>query len=458
MRLEVKNLVVPIIWALVILFNIQNFFFWDTIQLASKHAHFFYDTEFSSFFLPEGINSGHPPFFGMALAGLWSIFGQHLIVGHIFMLFFVLGTMYQAHFLGKKLLGKESAFLLPLILFCNPVFLGHSILVSPDNVLLFLLLLCINATLTGKNFWLGLGCIFLAMLSMRGMMVVFGLFAAQLIYHKMTSAKLKPQIILPYLPAGLLALIFFIAHYLKNSWLGFHEESPWQESFDLVTIKGYAYNLGLVAWRLLDFGNVFIVLPLLYLFWKFRLRLNSEHNLFLFALLIAFSLIFILPLSAFKYLSAHRYFFPIYLVLSILLMKLMLDGGFRKMTYVLLLFLFLGNWWIYPRSVSQGWDVSLAHLPFYEMTKKMDAFLEESDVAKEEIGTQFPLKSEEKYLFLNQGKKGFKEADLKKDQYILYSKIMNDFKDVDYYYLQEKFTLVTEFNRMGIDLKLYERR
>ncbi len=68
----------------------QDPFFWDTIQLASKHAHFFYDRGGEWAVLPPEIDSGHPPALGYYLAFLWAVFGKNLATGHWAMLPFLL--------------------------------------------------------------------------------------------------------------------------------------------------------------------------------------------------------------------------------------------------------------------------------------------------------------------------------------------------------------------------------
>lgn len=438
--------------------NLDNFFFWDTIQLSSKQAHWFYDSNFSSFFLPQEINSGHPPFFGMFLAGLWMLFGKTLFVGHLFMLLTIWGAIFQSHKLGVRFVGHEKAFLFPLVLFCNPIFLGHSILVSPDNVLVFLMLLSLNSLHDAKWRWVGLSMVLLAMVSMRGMMLVFAFGIAEFLYRFWTNEKLGAKPLLKYLPAGICALAFFIAHYLRNNWLGFHNDSPWQESFGLVLIPEYFKNMGLIAWRMIDFGNIFIVAPIIITVGIYFQRMKIEKYQFLLCLFIALVLVFVLPLSAFKYLTAHRYFMPLYLVISFSFVMVMVELRLRKVLHGFLILLIFGNFWIYPRSISQGWDVSLAHQPIYSMLEEMNQYVESSEIAFNAIGTEFPLKSKSKYLFLEPDKPSFKEGQIGEDKYILYSKIINDFKEEDYDLLNKEYMLLHSINRYGIDLDLYEKR
>ncbi len=455
---SLKNWIIPFLWVTILLFNINNFFFWDTIQLSSKQAYFFYDNNFSSFFLPENINSGHPPFFGIFLAFIWKVFGKSLMIGHLIMIIVVLGTIFQAQKLGNYILNKKYAFLLPLILLLNPIFLGHSLLVSPDNLLVFFILLSINSKIKEQNWLFAISCLGLSMLSMRGMMTVFALFVGEFLFAIISNIKIDYKQLYKYSLAAIFTLIFFVAHYLHNKWLGFHKDSPWIESFNMVNFKGYIYNLGIITWRILDFGNVFIIIPILFIAYKIKNQIWNEKYKTLFSYLLAFTIVFVIPVAGFKYLSAHRYFMPIYLLISILFMKLIFDSKYYKIGIISLLLLFSGNWWVYPVTISQGWDVSYAHVPFYKLTHDMYDLILENNIDPNEIGTEFPLKSDSKYLHLNDSFISFKEADLSLDKYILYSKVMNDFKDSDLSYIENHFKLIFSLKKNNIDLKLYERR
>ena len=78
-------------------------FFWDTIQLASKQAHFFYESDFHTIILPNEIDSGHIPSLGIYLALIWKITNKSLLVSHLAMLPFVIGIVWQSVQLVQKL-------------------------------------------------------------------------------------------------------------------------------------------------------------------------------------------------------------------------------------------------------------------------------------------------------------------------------------------------------------------
>ena len=199
----------------------DNFFFWDTMQLASQHAHFFYENDnFSTFLLPDNMDSGHPPTFGFYLALMWKLFGKTLTVSHLAMLPFLLGIVWQAWKLGEKVVGEGWALLFLLLIVVCPVVAGQGVLVSPDVVLLFFFLMALNGIFNTMDFrfdnflkvaqspahlQLVLAILGLSAISMRGMMVIAALFIfyflikidylkALIINAKINSKSLKPNI------------------------------------------------------------------------------------------------------------------------------------------------------------------------------------------------------------------------------------------------------------------------
>lgn len=67
-RQYIKYLPTYLFFFILLLATVKYPFFWDTVQLASKHAHFFYETDFHSIILPNEIDSGHIPTLGIYLA------------------------------------------------------------------------------------------------------------------------------------------------------------------------------------------------------------------------------------------------------------------------------------------------------------------------------------------------------------------------------------------------------
>ncbi|HBE43638.1 MAG TPA: hypothetical protein DDW27_21070, partial [Bacteroidales bacterium] len=117
---------------LLFLSTINNGFFWDTIQLASKHANYYLTTDFTGILLPDSIDSGHIPAFGIYLAFIWKIFGRSLIISHLAMLPFVVGILWQMKILVSRFVSKENTGWAFLLVCCDPTLLSQVTLVSPD--------------------------------------------------------------------------------------------------------------------------------------------------------------------------------------------------------------------------------------------------------------------------------------------------------------------------------------
>ena len=79
---------------LLVVLHRNNSFFWDTVQLASAHATYYFQNQFSSLLLPVDIDSGHIPTFGIYIAFVWKLFGRSLAVSHLAMLPFALGIVF----------------------------------------------------------------------------------------------------------------------------------------------------------------------------------------------------------------------------------------------------------------------------------------------------------------------------------------------------------------------------
>ncbi|RMF02941.1 MAG: hypothetical protein D6772_02805, partial [Bacteroidetes bacterium] len=163
-------------------------FFWDTVQLGAMHADWFYEQGFQTFLLPDRIDSGHIPAFGMYLAGLWRLFGQSLLVSHWAMWPWVALVFFQ----WWRLLGQRPSrwpmYWGVALLLASPVAMSQLSLISPDVILLAAFLLGWNSILRRQRYWLALAVTLLALISMRGMLVALALFCWE-IYRDWPAGK-----------------------------------------------------------------------------------------------------------------------------------------------------------------------------------------------------------------------------------------------------------------------------
>ncbi|GJM32809.1 MAG: hypothetical protein DHS20C18_18100 [Saprospiraceae bacterium] len=449
-------------------------FFWDTIQLGSKHAHWYYDHQFSQWLLPTEIDSGHPPVFGMYLALLWTWFGKTLWVSHLAMFPFLWGILYLLFRLGDWFGNGKYVLALPLLAMVDPVLAGQSTLISPDLLLVFCFLLAVNSILEEKQLLLVLACMGLVLISTRGMMVTFLLFVFRswVIYKPEDSlANLNYWFkrMLPFVPAGILALSFLSIHYYYTGWVGYHPDSPWAYGFQRVGWSGFARNMAILVRKVLEEGRIliWILLFLLSRAWLKKLGWRSilQHPQIGVALKLCIcTLVFLSPsYLLFQGLHSLRYLLPFFLALNFLFFSFwvhtVLTSNWRRYMYVLaLLGLFTGNYWIYPDKVSQDWDCTLAHLPYYNLRNQFLHYLSEQNVPPAKIGTAFPEIGPWKYKDLSGSELGFKAKNLQKDSLIFYSNVMNDFTDQEIDDLRNFWKVKQRFDNAGVSLILYEKR
>lgn len=438
--------------------------------MASKHAHFYYDNHFSQLLLPTEIDSGHPPAFGMYIAACWKLFGQTLPVSHLAMLPFLWGIVLLLFAIGRHFGSQGAAWMFALLAFADPVFAAQSVLVSPDIVLVFFFLLGLWGIVRQKPWAIAIAIAGLALISMRGMMAAALLFAWEAIaIHRDTRSRIRA--LWPYIPGGILAAGYLAFHFSSTGWIGYHPGSPWAPSFERVDAWGFARNVIVYLWRMLDFGRVFVWAALLYLLWQWRgrkiqLKEEEQRKVRQLVLLFLLSLPFLgFTLLMYKGLSSHRYLLPSFIALALLchtLLSYMLKAHRSQLAahsslFIIVFGLLSGHLWIYPPHISQGWDASLAHWPWYGLRQQALEFFQAENIPLEQVGTAFPEIGPLKYRDLSGRETGMKTKDLEADRYILWSNVMNDFSDAEREELQLHWQVKKHWKQGGVQIVLYER-
>jgi hypothetical protein len=466
----------PVYLIYIVLFSVTAGypFFWDTIQLASKHATYFYTTNFSSIILPNEIDSGHIPSLGIYLAALWKIFGRSLLVSHLAMLPFVLGIVYQAMKLVRSLTGSRWYPVAGLILLLDPTLLAQCTLVSPDVLVVFFFLMAVNSFMSQKKILFTLSLAGLTLASMRGMMCVAALFVTgvilEMIRSKTENGKLIPpdvtailrKMIIPYLPSILIAAAFFLWHFYKTGWIAYHANMPWAEFFQRPGLKGALFNVFILGWRLADFGRLFVWLSGTVCLWHYLAKrplipASLKLTLSLFCVLLVF---FGSTLILHKNLSGHRYLMPVYLMFTISVLIYLFtvaDNSLPKkmMAAIMIAGLISGNFWVYPDRVAKGWDSTLAYLPYFPLRQKMMNSMKLQGINVTETGTGFPNEDKFDYIALNGNSNSFAPRDLRTNRYILWSNVYNDFTD-DELNLLNKWQKIKELRSVQVKMILFK--
>ncbi len=464
-------IIIVLVWAVQ-----HDPFFWDTVQLASKHAHHFYENGLRWTPLPPEIDSGHPPVFGFYLACIWTFFGKTLPVSHWAMLPFLLGIVALLHRLAQRIALPSPPlspyWLLPIVLL-DPVLAGQMTLVSPDVVLVFFFLLAVVSILERRPFFLALGILGLCAISMRGMMtsaaLLVWLFAMRIAECGIReySAFRIPYSVFAFLPGFAFAGWFLGWHWQTTGWIGYHPGSAWAPAFAQVQGWGVLRNLAVVAWRWLDFGRIFEWLVLLFLLRKFWLSKEKFKisSLNLVWLLLFLSLMLLLTPSAVLYhnLSAHRYFLPGFLALHLLVFQWISAVNWSPKTkewlcIMLVVAMATGNLWVYPTGISMDWDSTLAHQPYHRLRADALVFLEKEGVDFQTVGSAFPNLNTGENLLLNGDQRRFAELDWQRNTYIFASNVFNDLSAADHERLQQEWDLQLRQTHAGVWVEIYRRR
>ena len=440
--------------------------FWDTVQLAGKHASFYYSGDFGRWLLPPALDSGHPPTFGLYLAACWKLFGRSLPVSHWAMYPWLLLWLFGVWRVLRAWVPVQWLPWSVLILLIDPVWLGQAALVSPDIWVMVGFWWALAGMQEGRAGWLVLATVLLCLTSTRGMMLSAALYGIALRWRYRAGERRLTLIwrtLLPFLPGAMAGVGFLIWHYTQAGWIGYHAGSPWAPSFERVGVKGLLRNIAVLGWRLVDYGR-WVVFPLLgvgvVFFWKkestaFRVRFAKWGSVLLVLLL------FLAPTTLlYKGLSGHRYWLPMlqWLLVGALIVITHLKFSFlKKMVYsVLMLSLLTGHLWVYPRAISQQWDATLLHVAYARLRQQAFDHLDRRQIPYADVATVFPEIGPRDLRELNGRPDGLVPFTEKRTPYIWYSNVMNDYPDAVLARFQ-RYPVEARWNSLGVELVLYRR-
>ena len=473
----IVKIILYLIFTLLVVGTMQFPFFWDTIQLGSEHAHFFYETNFRSIILPNVIDSGHIPILGIYLASIWTLFGKSLILSHLSMLPFVLGIVFQSIQLCRRLFSSEWYYAITILLLADATLLAQCSLISPDVILMFFFIMAINHWFSKKKLWYTIALAGMALASMRGMMCVAAMGFTQAVdyflRHKNTGkgfaayfkilSKLLSDLLPAYLPAIFITGSFLVWHYVKTGWIGYHTSMPWYPLFEKVNFAGAIYNIGILGWRLIDFGRVFVWIVAaccIVHYLKYRPKVNSTLQS-LIILSVSVLLIFSYIVVFHKNLSGHRYLLPVYFSFALTVYYYLFhfaDFKWKKAFVILMLAgLLSGNFWIYPDSIAKGWDSTLAYLPYHPLRKQMMEYMQLKGIKMSETGTTFPNHGKLKYFDVSDNEDSFDTINMKTNRYIFYSNVFNDVSDEELKELSDSWKNIKEYRCLQVRITLYKK-
>lgn len=459
---KLRNFSFLILSIVIFLISKNNGMFWDNVLFASKMGNHLFDNGILNWTIPNEFDPGHPPFLGFLLAIFWKIFGHKLWVSHLLMLPFTFGIFYQLFkFISYFIKNKKFKILAFLLVLLDPTLSTQFVIVNPELLLVFFFLVSINGILYKKRFLKFIGLFFLSIVSFRGMMLFTGLLLFEIlnkIYIKKEQIKtiFTLNFLSIYIIGSLPGICFVVWRLLTKGWIQTHADSPWAGLWHIATPKIFLKNSILLIWRYLDFGRVFIFIFLIICFVTYGKKiLKSEKNEQLLLISIS-SVFFIIIVSLFATNTfGHRYFIVSFICFILLGFKILIDFfSNKKMVYIILLIgLVSGNLWIYPKHISQGWDATLAHLPYHSLRIEAIQYLDKNNIKLNEVSSFFPNYNSLDLIDLNQDFRSFSKFN-GKNKYALDASVYN-LSDEDLNILQNNYTILKQFNNFNINIKIY---
>ena len=453
----------------VVILSRNNPFFWDTTY-HSILGQWFYENGTHGFILPLELDAGHPPFFGYYLSCIWKLFGKTLTVSHLAILPFALGIYWQMFRLIHRYIPKEYAELTALFIAFEPTLLAQCSLVSYELVYVFFYLLGLNAIIRKQKIIISLSLIGLILISSRGLFAIGALFITQLIIdYKENKTSGNPKIVkfanfIPFIFPIALGIGWYSYHYMQSSWWFLSPSEAYHGQRKILGLGGILRNVVIIIWRCLDFGRIGLwILLLISIYRTYIKKIYLDNNfqrllIYCSVPLIVFSLAFI----PFSNPIGHRYYLVFYLLFVPFVIYSFTSAYQGKLKYILIsavgVLLLSGHFWLYPPGIAMGWDSTLAHIPYFELRKAMINHIKKENIPFNTIGTVFPNKNTLKETDLVADTNRFSNLNLKKNQYVLQSNIMNDFSDAELNELNEKWILVQEYKKSGIYMRLYHKR
>ena len=130
---------------------------------------------------------------------------------------------------------------------------------------------------------------------------------------------------------------------------------------------------------------------------------------------------------------------------------------YKKAVYTLLfLGLLTGNLWVYPEKIAQGWDATLAHVPYHSLRVDAINFLDQKKISIQEVGTFFPNYNSIDEIELNGDQRSF-SAFNKENNVVLYANVYN-LDDETYENLHKNYKEIQQFKKWKIYVSIFKKK
>ncbi len=400
-------------------------FFWDTI-LTSSIAQWFYDNGIQNGIIPIFWDAGHPPFFQFYLMSMWKIFGKTLMVSHFSMLPFLYIMVIAFVLLMQKITSHTPSRVLGMALFLvHPYILTQSTLISYDIVQVAFYLIFLLGFIDNKKLWLLIGVIGMSACSIRGQTIALIGIAA---YAIVEFRNWKLNIF--FIPIAILpTIVWNYYHYLETGWIISTPSETWETHREFASFSQVLGNFKGILRTFTDYGSIavsglFSVSLISYIFKEER---ENVKKIFYTTLLVFITITTLMV--AFTNPIGHRYFIIIHVVMILIIASQWEYFNKKIIGIAAVLILMSGHFWLYPKTFSNGWDVTLKYLSYEKNRKHFFQYIAEENISEEDISSSFPLFCSNKQTNLKEGNRLSDIASiLHKTEFLAYSPVCNDMR------------------------------
>lgn len=442
-------------------------FFWDGVSKATR-ATWIYENNVSKFILPTEYASGHPPLWIVSLAVFWKFFGQTLWASRLLLLLVNLGVFYQILIVCRHNFVASVPIALFLLVCLDPTLVAQTTSLNNDMLLLFFTLLSYNAL--QKNKWLlyAVALTGLLLTNLRGIYCFVALVIIHSIYYRKKLVLWNRKMMYSYGIAVFGFGVFLFFQYTELGWVLITKNKNYAEHREVATAFRILKNSAAFVKNMIDFGRVFLWIPLLlFLLKQYRskkLPADVNYQKTWIALLV-FTGIFFLGFVPFSNPMGPRYLMICFILSAILFLNLLFTSSIKRKTRNSILMLVTvglisGHYWIYPATISQAWDSSLAHLSYFNKEEEMLNYIKNENISPSNVGTNLPINDRQvaRLSKTNPQVEKFPPLDLDENQYVLFSNVENVTEDETIKTLRTHWIEVKTFEKMGVFLTLYKKK
>lgn len=437
-------------------------FFWDAYS-KSIRASWFLSHNFSSWILPTELNAGHPPLWELLLAFTWKLTERTLEYSRLLLLIFNLAAFYQLIRFLRDHKSPGVPFWALILVLIEPTLLAQTTILNNDMMLLFFTLLGLNSIYRNEKILYAIALTGVLFSNLRGTSVFASLFLIDFLFYWFQLKKDKQEFLwISYvIPIALFGLFIIYHHQL----LGWALKKPGLEHREWAGWKRIFKNIAAIGKSVLETGRIFMFGFLAFLILKFFKKQKwinlPDRNKRLILFFLVFFMVFSALFTVMKNPVNPRYYMIAYLIASLLCLNLIFElikkVKWQKISMIYLFIAFLtGHLWIYPPTLSQGWDTSLAYLNYFPIRDKMENYLAENKISKELVGTNLNLNHPQFIDLQNPPEILYPELNTSKNKYIIFSNIENATSNEDIHLLMNEWILIESYQQMGVFVNLYK--